>query len=52
MWDICVDQLGRDRALENARLVWLRRFAGQLWSPPDERSNEEVWYAETTSTTH
>lgn len=52
MWDICVDQLGYDRALENARLVFLRRKPGQLWQPPEERSEEEVWYAKASSTTH
>ena len=52
MWDICEDQLGYGRALENARLVWLRRKAGQLWMPPRERSREDKFYGETTSTTH
>lgn len=52
MWDICIDQLGYDRALENARLVWLRRYAGQLWVPYDERDHKEVWYASPVSTTH
>ena len=52
MWDIVRDQLGDDRALENARLCWLRREAGQIWEPPTTRSNKEVWYGEATSTTH
>jgi len=25
-----------ERVLENARLLWLRRYVGQMWSPPDE----------------
>jgi 5'-3' exonuclease len=33
-WEMCVDQLGYDRALENARLVWLQREEGQMWEPP------------------
>lgn len=35
LWEICVDQIGWDRALENARLVWLQREAGQMWEPPE-----------------
>ncbi len=45
MWDIARDQLGDDRALENARLVFLRRKPGQIWIPPTERDSSEVWYA-------
>jgi len=45
MWDIVRDQLGDDRALENARLVFLRRKAGQIWVPPTERDSEDVWHA-------
>jgi len=52
MWDICEDQLGYDRALENARILWLRRRAGQMWLPPRERTKEDRFYGETTSTTH
>ena len=52
MWDIVRDQLGDDRALENARLAWLRREVGQIWEPPTTRKSEEVWYGKATSTTH
>ncbi|MDC1068501.1 hypothetical protein OAQ99_05010 [Candidatus Kapabacteria bacterium] len=52
MWDICEDQLGYDRALENARLLWLRRVAGQLWMPPRERPEGVRFYGEPTSRTH
>jgi len=53
MWDICEDQLGYDRALENARLLWLRRRAGEMWLPPRERGEiQEKVYAKTVSTTH
>jgi 5'-3' exonuclease len=52
MWDICEDQLGYDRALENARLLWLRRTAGQMWMPPRERPTGVRFYGEATSTTH
>ena len=27
----------RDRVVENARLLWLRRYEGELWEPPDNR---------------
>lgn len=26
-----------DRAVENARLLWLRRYEGEIWQPPDKR---------------
>ena len=26
-----------DRIVENARLLWLRRYEGELWEPPDKR---------------
>lgn len=26
-----------DRAVENARLLWLRRHEGEIWQPPDKR---------------
>jgi 5'-3' exonuclease len=52
MWDICEDQLGYDRALENARLLWLRRRAGQMWMPPRERSEEGRFYGQATRSTH
>jgi hypothetical protein len=45
MWDIVRDQLGDERALENARLVFLRRRPGQIWEPPTQREDYEVWYA-------
>jgi hypothetical protein len=34
MYNACVEILGADRVLENARLLWLRREAGQMWEPP------------------
>lgn len=30
-----------DRVLENARLLWLRRYDGQMWTPPTERDEDE-----------
>ena len=39
LWDRCVDAYDGDaeRVLENARLLWLRRYEGELWQPPDMR---------------
>jgi len=35
MYAVCVEQLGSpERALENGRLLWLRRYADQLWNAP------------------
>lgn len=29
-----------ERVLENARLLWLRRYEGQMWTPPTEREDK------------
>lgn len=39
MWETCVEAyaeagMGPERALENARLLWLRRKAGEIWDHP------------------
>lgn len=43
MYQVCVEHLGEERALENGRLLYLRRKKGELWMPPtkDTTSNEE-----------
>ena len=43
MYQVCVEHLGEERALENGRLLYLRRKEGELWMPPtkDTTSNEE-----------
>ena len=28
--------MAADRVLENARLLWLRRYEGEMWTPPEE----------------
>jgi DNA polymerase-1 len=39
MFDVCVKAYdNRDRVIENARLLYLRRKENELWLPPDERS--------------
>jgi 5'-3' exonuclease len=34
MFDVCVDKLGYDRAVENGILLHLRRHEGEMWTPP------------------
>lgn len=36
LYRCCVEALGAERVLENARLLWLRRTPNQMWEPPDE----------------
>ena len=38
LYKACVDAYDGDvdRVLENARLLWLRRYVGEMWSPPNE----------------
>jgi 5'-3' exonuclease len=31
----CWIEYGKARVLENARLLWLRRYVGQMWEPPE-----------------
>jgi len=37
LYQCCVEAMGKERVLENARLLWLRREANQIWEPPDEK---------------
>ena len=42
MYAICVEKLGsKERAIENGILLNLRRYKGQIWSPPDEANEEK-----------
>ena len=36
LYDACVKAYDGDldRVLENARLLWLRRYEGEMWMPP------------------
>ena len=36
LYACCVEAMGAERVLENARLLWLRRQPNQLWEPPIE----------------
>lgn len=35
-YQCCVEGMGKERVLENARLLWLRREPNQVWEPPNE----------------
>ena len=37
LYQCCVEAMGVDRVLENARLLWLRRLPDEMWVPPNER---------------
>jgi hypothetical protein len=41
MWQVCIDAYegNTDRVIENARLLWLRRYDDELWTPPTLRIN-------------
>ena len=41
MWQVCVEHLGDDRALENGQLLYLRREHNEMWKPPYEENKEE-----------
>lgn len=36
MYQCCVEAMGAERVLENARLLWLRRAYDEMWQPPKE----------------
>ena len=36
-YQCCVEGLGEERVLENARLLWLRRYPNQMWESPSEK---------------
>ena len=36
LYQCCVEAMGAERVLENARLLWLRRQPNQMWEPPNE----------------
>jgi len=37
LYACCVEAMGAERVLENARLLWLRRQTNQMWEPPSEK---------------
>lgn len=37
LYQCCVEVMGEERVLENARLLWLRREADEVWNPPKEK---------------
>ena len=38
LYQCCVEAMGAERVLENARLLWLRREPNQMWEPPNEKT--------------
>lgn len=42
LYKACVEAYDGDaeRVLENARLLWLRRYEGEIWSPPEINSDQ------------
>ena len=36
LYQSCVEVMGEERVLEDARLLWLRRYENQMWEPPNE----------------
>jgi 5'-3' exonuclease len=50
MYQVCVEHLGEERALENGRLLYLRRKEGELWMPPEaeETTSHEAKQEERT----
>ena len=36
LYRCCVEVMGEERVLEDARLLWLRRCPNQMWEPPNE----------------
>ena len=43
LWEACVKAYDgdTDRIIENARLLWLRRYEGELWQPPVNDDNTQ-----------
>lgn len=37
LYQCCVEVMGADRVLEDARLLWLRRTPNQIWEPPNAK---------------
>ena len=40
LWEACLEAYegDKERVIENARLLWLRREVDQLWEPPVEQN--------------
>jgi len=36
LYRCCVEAMGEERVLEDARLLWLRRYPNQMWEPPSD----------------
>lgn len=42
LWSKTLEAYGgnKERVVENARLLWLRRFDGEIWEPPEQRKQK------------
>jgi hypothetical protein len=49
MFAICVEHLGYDRAVENGRLLYLRRKENELWNPPSSTPSSSSTKMEQTA---
>ncbi len=48
MFSICVEHLGYDRAVENGRLLYLRRQENEIWNPPSSTPSSSSTKTEQT----
>ena len=40
LYQCCVEVMGAERVLEDARLLWLRRTPNEMWEPPTEKETK------------
>ena len=50
MFSICVEHLGYDRAVENGRLLYLRRQENEIWNPPTKATSSSTVSSTNTTT--
>ena len=50
MFAVCVEHLGYDRAVENGRLLYLRRKENELWMPPSSETVSSTPSSSSTAT--
>jgi hypothetical protein len=50
MFAVCVEHLGYERAVENGRLLYLRREENELWNPPTKATSSSTVSSTNTTT--
>lgn len=50
LFSICVEHLGYDRAVENGRLLYLRRKEDEIWNPPQKETSLSTPSCSSTTT--